>query len=108
MPMRVRTYVLDFAGNPVLEPDMAEWGRFMEDADQRIVARDEIGDVTVSTVFLGVDHGWGDGPPLLWETMVFGQRDADGDRPMWRYTSREAALAGHAKAVASRRITDRS
>lgn len=26
---------------------------------------------TVSTVFLGLDHGWGEGPPLVFETMVF-------------------------------------
>jgi hypothetical protein len=102
MTMRVRTYVLDFAGNPVLEPDMAEWGRWLvECADQRIVARDEIGDVTVSTVFLGLDHGWGEGDaPVLWETMAFRNGKALDD-PMWRYTSLKAAIAGHAKAVAS-------
>ena len=26
----------------------------------------------VSTVFLGLDHNWNGGPPILFETMVFG------------------------------------
>jgi hypothetical protein len=37
------------------------------------VALDQVGEYEVSTVFLGIDmsHGWG-GPPILFETMVFG------------------------------------
>ena len=39
----------------------------------RQVAATEIGDVSVSTVFLGIDHSFGAaGPPILFETMVFG------------------------------------
>lgn len=29
----------------------------------------------VSTVFLGLDHQYGEGPPLVFETMVFGYHD---------------------------------
>lgn len=32
----------------------------------------EIGDARISTVFLGIDHSHGFGPPLLFETMIFG------------------------------------
>jgi hypothetical protein len=32
-------------------------------------------EVEVSTVFLGLDHQFGEGPPLLFETMVFAQQD---------------------------------
>lgn len=32
---------------------------------------DTIGTVLVSTVFLGMDHNWRGGPPLLFETMTF-------------------------------------
>lgn len=35
-------------------------------------------DYRVSTVFLGIDHNWGEGPPLLFETMVFR------DWPKWK------------------------
>lgn len=58
---------------PVPCEDPEEWGKKSEDSDGRRVARDEIGDVVVSTVFLGIDHNWtGKGPPVLFETMVFG------------------------------------
>lgn len=53
--------------------------------------------VLVSTVFLAMDHSWGDGPPVLWETMVFG-----GPLDMYqdRYSSEEDARAGHERVVA--------
>lgn len=38
----------------------------------RIVKQEYVGKLYVSTVFLGLDHSWViDGPPILWETMVF-------------------------------------
>jgi hypothetical protein len=55
---------------PVPEPDLMAWGRWMEDAG-RHVALSIQGDVNVSTVFLGLDHSFGHGPPVLFETMVF-------------------------------------
>ena len=60
----------------------------------RAVARTEIRpDPIVSTVFLGMGHAYGLGPPLLFETMVF----PDGD--LWdeheRYTTWAEAEAGH-------------
>ena len=55
---------------PVPIDDVLEWGQWFEDADRR-VARDEIGDYTVSTVFLGLDHSMGGAEPQLFETMVF-------------------------------------
>ncbi|WP_063685502.1 hypothetical protein [Bradyrhizobium stylosanthis] len=37
------------------------------------VAETFVGSVHISTVFLGIDHRhFGDGPPLLFETMIFG------------------------------------
>jgi len=57
---------------PVLEPDLLKWARSFEDAEARRVARTEFPDGTlVSTVFLGIDHQFDDGPPLLFETMIF-------------------------------------
>ena len=53
--------------------------------------------VTISTVFLGLDHAWGDGPPLLFETMIFG---GSHDQYQERYSSKKEALAGHKQAVA--------
>lgn len=58
---------------PVAVEDIFMWGDWMDDAklENRVVKQDQINDLLVSTVFLGVDHGWGDGPPLLFETLVF-------------------------------------
>lgn len=35
------------------------------------MAQTEIGASVVSTVFLGLDHQFGIGPPILFETMIF-------------------------------------
>jgi hypothetical protein len=51
--------------------DIVEWGQWFESAD-RHVAKSLVGDHLVSTVFLGIDHQWFDGPPILFETMIFG------------------------------------
>jgi len=52
--------------------DLVKWAKwFGENMNNRHVASDVIGDVRVSTVFLGLDHSLGDANPLLFETMVF-------------------------------------
>jgi hypothetical protein len=98
-------YILDDDGHPVPEPDLYAWGRWYETSrEKRIVARTVTALHEVSTVFLALDHGWGRGPPILWETMVF-QRDSDGgwqgslDDIQWRYRSRAEALQGHQDVV---------
>jgi hypothetical protein len=92
-------YVLDDAGEPVPEPDLMTWARWFETAD-RIVARTILSlagtDVRVSTVFLGLDYNSGAGPPLIYETMIFGGHH---DEYQARYATRAEALAGHAAAV---------
>jgi hypothetical protein len=60
------------------------------------VAHDAIGDVHVSTVFLGLDHAFFGGPPLLFETMIFGGRH---DRTQLRCSTWEKAERQHAKTV---------
>jgi hypothetical protein len=94
-------YTLDDAGQPVLEPDLITWALWLERATRdrsRVIAQDyDEGDpahvVKVSTVFMGLDHRFGDeGPPVLWESMIFGGV-LDGTQE--RYTSRAAAIAGH-------------
>ena len=60
------------------------------------VAKTDVGDVSVSTVWLGLDHGHGGGPPVIFETMVFGG-PLDGEQE--RYSTEAEALAGHAAMV---------
>ena len=75
--------------------DIIAWGKYFQTADRK-VAKDSIGDVDISTVFLGLDHNWGDGPPLLFETLVFGG-SMDGE--MERYPSWTDAVMGHKRMV---------
>ena len=69
------------------------------------VARDEINGVTVSTVFLGIDHGLpGSRSPILFETMVFDLDDIECDDIeselyMERYSTWAEAIVGHHRAV---------
>lgn len=65
--------------------------------DRRRVKKDTVNNHDISTVFLGLDHGYGEGEPVLWETMIFGASELD----QWqdRYTSYEDALKGHEVAV---------
>lgn len=85
-------YVLDEAGNPIRCKSVLKWGRFFENSDLRRVAEDQIGDQRVSTVFLGIDHRFGEGPPVLYETMIFG---GPHDEFQERYNTKAEAVAGH-------------
>jgi hypothetical protein len=91
-------YILDSNGHPQPCHDLHAWARWFETANStRQIAKTEIGEVFVSTVFLALDHAWGDGPPLLWETMIFGGKHHQFQE---RYLTRDEALAGHEQAVA--------
>lgn len=95
-------YILDDAGNPVPEPDLLKWGRWLETA-KRIVRQDRIAGYFISTVFLALDYNFtGRGRPILWETMIFpktGMPEPRLDHFQLRYTSREEALKGHQRIV---------
>lgn len=78
---------------PVECNDLLTWAKWFESADIH-VANEERDGVRVSTVFLGLDHRFGgNGPPILFETMIFG---GPHDQDCERYATWEAAEAGHA------------
>jgi hypothetical protein len=83
---------------PVPEPDLLKWACWFETAD-RVVAQDRIGTTLISTVFLGLDHRFvGMEPPLLFETMIF--TDGEAEDFMSRCSTWLEAEAQHARAVA--------
>ncbi len=88
-------YILD-GHTAVVCDDLMKWAKWFETAD-RYVAKTTIGKTEVSTVFIGLDHSFGNGPPLLFKTMISG---GDFDCEEWRYTTWEEAEKGHQKAVA--------
>lgn len=75
----------------------------MECKERRLVWSN-VGPVKISTVFLGLDHGWrGDAAPVLFETMIFHdlpKAECDFDRDWWRYSTLAEARSGHAEVVA--------
>lgn len=94
-------FILDEKGEkPIPCASLIVWGKWLQKAGpKRVVKRETIGDSDVSTVFLGLDHNhFDEGPPIIWETMVFGGKlDQEQDRCSG---NREQAEAMHAKMVA--------
>ncbi|MFI5687887.1 hypothetical protein [Streptomyces sp. NPDC051636] len=92
----------DRQGQPL---DVATADRLLGDMKYARVARTRITSTTVpeiewdvSTVWLGTNHNFtNDGPPIIFETMVFGS--GDGDQYMQRYATEDQARAGHAETV---------
>ncbi len=80
-----------------------EWGRLLSDLAYIRVARTKVTDAAVpavsfdvSTLWLGVDHGFGDGPPLIFETMVFAEGSSeDGYHIAARYPTEAQARDCH-------------
>lgn len=145
---QMNNYILDENGN-VKSASLAEWGAWFENAENRIIAntvideKNEIHDetkkvcrgdnkkarkkskkgvVTISTVFLGIDHNFiarpckssrtiddpwessfgnydphpPDWAPILFETMIFG---GPYDEYQWRYRTKKAAETHHHELV---------
>ena len=78
--------------------DVMLWARDMQTT--RRVAEDILGEYRVSTIFMGLDHRFGEsGPPLLFETMVFSGNSHD-DETQERCSTYVEALEQHARLVA--------
>lgn len=88
-------YILDRDGKTPIKCDtVKQWATAFEDKNRVVKQEYVAGGVQVSTVFLGLDHSWGHGPPLLWETMIFG---GEHDDYQDRYSTYDDAVAGHAE-----------
>ena len=62
------------------EISMEQAGELLDDHEARRIGLTEIGPYVVSTVFLALDHSFGEGPPVLFETMVFTKSAWEADR----------------------------
>jgi len=89
-------YIL--VGRTPILVNMETWSEWFGETDRRRVAVTKVGDAGVSTIFLGINHNYSrQGPPILFETMIFGG-PLDGD--MWRCATYTQAEAQHNAAVA--------
>jgi hypothetical protein len=111
-PIFERPMWFDRQGNPI---STLRWGELREvgvDAEGSYgessyvrVAEDDVGETHVSTVWLGMDHGWNfdrdpNYRPVIFETMIFGGKH---DQRTMRYCTEAEAYKGHAEAVADLR-----
>ena len=88
-------YILE-GREPKAVDDVIEWARWFEKADLHVAKTKILSDVEVSTVFLGLDHNFSGGEPILFETMIFGGKY---DQYQERYATWAEAEAGHEVAV---------
>lgn len=87
-------YIMDKDHNVIPVEDAREWARSFE-RDTRIIKQEKLWTGKfVSTVFLGLNHRFDEGEPLIFETMVFPD-EAD----IERYSTYEQAITGHDEMV---------
>lgn len=78
----------DWDGHPIT---LEQWVKLF--GQKRHFGDTDLGSLgRVSTVWLGLDHSWGGGTPVIFETMVFG---GPLDQEGMRYCTAEDARAGH-------------
>jgi hypothetical protein len=84
-------YILQ--GREIVPCDMWTWAYWLESKDgRRIIGYWQFKSCRVSTVFMGLDHSFGSGPPILFETLIFGgPMDSEGER----YSTYDEAEQGH-------------
>jgi hypothetical protein len=95
-------YYLLTKDKKIKKVEIEEWMNFFEDVKNRQLFKDTFKrkgskeDVLVSTVFLGINHNFMGGKPLLFETMVFNsETELDGEP--FRYETFKQAEKGHYK-----------
>lgn len=94
-------------GEPI---DLDAWSTLFNDWDYRQIADTQVEGFRVSTVWLGIDHGWReDMPPIIFETMVFGDEvemeifgrtqtvHVSADEFSRRYSTEPEARLGHSE-----------
>jgi hypothetical protein len=99
------------ADHSVEKCSIEKWADQMEGrngAPSRIIKQDKVKgpdgtENTVSTVFLGLNHAFGYGVPILFETMIFG---GPLDEYQVRYATYGEALNGHEIAVKMAKAQD--
>jgi hypothetical protein len=84
------------AGHEPVPCTLMEWAEWFEGGNRIVEQTDVNPDVRVSTVFFGLDHQFGDGPPLLFETMIFG---GPHDQYQERFSTWDQAESGHRAAL---------
>ena len=112
----MKLYILNDKDEIVEVPDILTFAKWFE-TQKRFVAKDSVGKYDISTIFLGLDHSFGLGEPLFFETMVFEKKLSTSkalskpiklkafkyhkslDDYTRRYSTKEEALKGHREII---------
>lgn len=87
-----------------MECTLEEYACSDRNVENRRVAYTQLVNATISTVFLALDHSFGeDGPPILFETMVFG---GELDQEQERYSTWAEAEQGHERWVQKVKVAE--
>ncbi|MCQ4150269.1 hypothetical protein [Rhodococcus qingshengii] len=86
----------DKQGNPMTFEQLCNVPKDYKRVAESTITIDGI-EVWLSTVRLGIDHGHGNGAPVLFESMIFIDSNSDHPHANWltRYATVEAAARGH-------------
>lgn len=78
------------------------WANWLKKSD-KLIGSDKIKGIHISTIFLGIDHGFNFGEkkekPVLFETMIFGSKHKALEYYQVRYKTLKEAEEGHKYAV---------
>ena len=95
----IKMYKIDANKNIAICEDTIEWAKFFETQNRR-VARTTYAGFEISTVFLALDHNFGetnDQRPILFETIVFDKFGREIPKFTKRYCTWDEAENGHKK-----------
>lgn len=84
----------DRQGNQITDQ---EYYTLFSDPEYQSIGKTVVGNYMISTVWLGLDHGY-TGRPMIFETMVFPDETWD-EVECERYATEDAAIRGHFKMV---------
>lgn len=76
-----------------------EWTALHTEDYKRVGLQRFEGGVSVSTVWLGINHNFSHGKPLIFETMIFGPDGYPYDEACQRYATEAEAIMGHRRTV---------
>lgn len=80
--------------------ELMEWVRLFGNKEYKVVEQTTLKNgIRVSTVWLGLDHNFGEGLPLIFETMVFPKEGDFRELDMERYETLEQAKKGYKEMV---------
>ncbi len=87
----------DKEGKPI---NLMEWAKLCEDPTYRRIEKTTLSNGKwISTVWLGLNHNYGRGKPLIFETMVFLNKEDFGEIDMERYSTLKEAQRGHKRMI---------